>query len=487
MTENAVVAWDPNSGAALPAYLANAMGELGTNIADRQNVPSLSYEGKTWTIVKDGNKTKLQAENGDGDMVPIPIMRMVILGYNPERGRAFYPGVYNPAESKQPDCWSADGKTPDAGATKRQSTACNGCPQSIKGSKVQDGKEMVACSSHRMIAIAPAFEIAGDPLRLKIAVTSDWDKQTVEHGWHAFTQYTDFLKSRGITHTAMVVSKVKFDPNTAFPKLLFALDRLLGPEEVAQAQAALANPKVAELLAEKWTAAGAAGKLADQSDTAPAGLEAAYLDGWVAHPDSAGYSYKGTECLANDAVAAMYPAPEPVVPPIPAAEQVIDQAPVVPAVPVVPVAEAPALGGIALALAQGWAVHPTSEGWYFKDQEVVSAADLEAKFPAAPPVVEAAAAPPPAPAPAPVVAVKTPLEQATEAGWAQHPSSPPHMFLGQEVLTTEEVLAKFAGNGAAAAAPAPAAPDATGSPTSPAPVGAAAVPAEVQGLLDKWS
>src|SRR3989304_4336317 len=106
MTENAVVAWDPNSGAALPAYLADAMGGLGTNIVERTSVPSLSYEGKSWTLIKDGNKTKLQSKNDDGDMVPIPIMRMVVLNYNPERGRAYYPGLYNPSESKQPDCWS---------------------------------------------------------------------------------------------------------------------------------------------------------------------------------------------------------------------------------------------------------------------------------------------------------------------------------------------------------------------------------------------
>ena len=79
----ALVNWDPNSGAALPAYLSDALGDMGTNIPDRQTVPSLSYEGKTWTIVKDGNKTKLQAQNTDGDMVPVPVMRAVILTSTP--------------------------------------------------------------------------------------------------------------------------------------------------------------------------------------------------------------------------------------------------------------------------------------------------------------------------------------------------------------------------------------------------------------------
>ena len=35
-------AWNPDSGAALPAYLSNALDDVGTNITDRQTVPSLS-------------------------------------------------------------------------------------------------------------------------------------------------------------------------------------------------------------------------------------------------------------------------------------------------------------------------------------------------------------------------------------------------------------------------------------------------------------
>lgn len=492
MTENAVVAWDPNSGAALPAYLTDAAGALGTNITERMNVPSLSYEGKTWTLVKDGNKTKLQAANADGDMVPIPIMRMVILNYNPERGRAFYPGVYNPAESKQPDCWSADGKLPDPSAQKKQASACNGCPQAVKGSKVQDGKEMVACSSHRMIAIAPPGMLNEDPFRLKIAVTSDWDKTVVEHGWFAFTQYTDFIKSRGITHTGLVVTKVKFDPNTAYPKLLFSLDRLLSPEETEQVKQALTNPKVAELLAEKWSAAGTAGQLTDQSDTSPGGLEAAYADGWIAHPDSAGYSYKGTEVVDNVTLAARYPAPVPALP----AETPAPAAP-----PAAPVAAAPepapaALSGLAAALADGWVKHPDGD-WHYKGDVVEATDKVAAMYPAqeAAPSPAPPPAPTPEPAPEPVVA-HDPMAAALADGWTKHPDGD-WLYKGADVVVTADVLARYPGNAATSGTPAaPAAGTAAGtgqgaaptaSPSSPAPAGAAEIPADVQSLLDKWA
>ena len=453
-TSTAVATWDPNSGAALPAYLSDAAAELGSNIPDRQTVPTLSYEGKTWQIIKDGNKTKLQVANADGDMVPVPIMRVVILNMNPDRGRAYYPGVYNPAASAPPTCWSADGKAPDASVKEKQSPLCNGCPMSIKGSKVQDGKEMIACASHRMLAVVPAFEIDADPLRLKIAVTSDYDKELVEHGWFALRQYADFLKSRGITHTALVITKIKFDVQAQYPKLLFALDRILTQEEFALSKQALANPKVAELLAEKWTAAGSAGTLIDDSDIAP-------------QPDLQTTS------------------------PAPASQQVIEHT----------ASTTVAMAGLAAAQADGWIAHPDAPGYHYKGQEVVADADLAARYPAAP-AVEAAPSAPPAPPPAPEpVAQHDPRAAALADGWVQHPDSPPHGYKGQEVLAWEAIEERYpatgnaasaatsgAGNGAATSGQeAPATAGSGQTATTAASPSDSAVPADVQDLLSKWA
>lgn len=441
----AVSHWDPNSGAALPAYLADTLGELGTNIPDRQTVPTLSYEGKVWQIIKDGNKTKLQAQNADGDMVPVPIMRVVVLNFNADRGRAYYTGTYNPAASSAPVCWSADGKTPDASVKEKQSPLCNGCPMSVKGSKVQDGKEMVACSSHRMIAVAPAFDIGADPLRLKIAVTSDYDKEIVEHGWFAFRQYVDYLKSRGVTHTALVITKIKFDMQAQYPKLLFALDRILTPEEIALMKQALANPKVGELLAEKWTAAGSNGTPVDDSDIAP-------------QPD-----------LQQTAPAA----------------QIVDQAPVQATKP------KPA---DAAHIAHAGTEH---EVWWDGAAWVKPWATEAAISPPAP-------TPPPAPAPAPdpaPVVQHDPRAAALADGWVQHPDSPPHGYKGTDVLDWATIEAKYpapgnaasaatsgAGNGAATSGQE--APDTAGSgqtATTAASPTDGAIPADVQSLLDKWA
>lgn len=508
MSDQALVQWSPESGAALPAYLSNAMDDLGSNIQDRMTVPSLSYEGKTWQIVKDGNKTKLQARNNDGDLVPIPVMRVVVLNYNPERGRAYYEGTYNPAAATAPKCWSANGEAPDDSVKEKQSSLCKTCPMSVKGSKVQDGKEMVACSSHRMIAVLPALDLEMDPLRLKIAVTSDYDKETVEHGWYAFRQYADYLKSRGISHTGLVVTKIKFDSNTAFPKLLFALDRILSESEVATVVRQLKNPKVAELLAERWTAAGSNGTPKDDSDIKPFGLEGAYADGWQAHPQSPGWSWKGTEVISNADLAARYPEPkapplptdaapplptEAAAPSVPASEMVID----VPATEVQSastgpgaVATGPVWNPIEAAEKDGWVKHPDAPDYHYKGSDVVLSTEVAARYPA-PAAIAEPAAPPAPPAPPAAPAFHDALALAAADGWAAHPDGGGWWFKGGEVVQQADVEARYpapAGNAPAAGA---AASSSAGSPQaasqSSAPAADAAVPADVQDLLNKWT
>lgn len=501
----ATTAWDPNSGAALPAYLSDALGTVGSNIPDRMTVPSLSYEGKVWQIVNGQTRQKLQMQNTDGDVIPIPVMRAVILNFNGDRGRAYYEGTYNPAAATGPKCWSADGKRPDDSVKTKMSATCEGCPMSVKGSKVQDGREMVACSSHRMLAIAPAFDLNSEPLRLKIAVTSDYDKNIVEHGWYAFRQYVDYLKSKGISHTALVVTKIKFDNNEAYPKLLFAVDRVLTQDEVATVVPLTQSDKVKDLLVEKWTAAGVNGTDKNDTDLKPHGLEGAYLDGWAPHPDAAGYSYKGQEVLANEMVAAKYPAPvEPATPAapaaetpsVPASEQIIEHAPQAQVQQAQPAAATPAPEPMVTMQSAPKPTDPAhiahagtpNEVWWNGTEwaQPWNTAPVEPAAPPPPP------APPAAPA-APKAPDKTPREMALEAGWVQHPDSPPHGYLGSEVLDWATIEAKFP-NGSAPAATAAAgdqvsagaASSTTTTATTAASPSSADIPPEVADLLGKW-
>jgi len=224
----------------VPAHLQD-LNEEG-NIQDRVQVPSLSYEGKVWSIILNGEKTQLVKLDADGDEVPLAVMRVVVLDYAQRRGRAYYEGSYDPTNAGKPVCFSDDGIKPHPSVQEPQASACDGCPMSVKGSRVSEqGKQIAACSQHRVLAVVPAHKMDMEPLRLKIAVTSDYDKENdlEAKGWMAFQQYRDFLKARGINHTAMLVTKMRFDPGVAYPKVLFSPDRWVEPDEKP-----VINPKV---------------------------------------------------------------------------------------------------------------------------------------------------------------------------------------------------------------------------------------------------
>lgn len=248
-------------GAAPPA-LDDVFGE-DSNIESRTTVPSLSYEGKVWSISINGEKTKLTKLDEDGDEIPMPVMRVWIVGYNKDRGRAYYEGAYDPAASSAPLCWSDDGKKPDASVSEPQCDNCATCPMAAKGSKItEQGKSVTACSQHRMVAVVPAHKPDFPPLRLKLAITSDWDKQSPElakQQWFAFSNYIDFIKANGVSHTARIVTKMRFDSSVAYPKVIFHTDRWTTPEEAPIVKAVADGDEVKELLAGTWTAAGVDG------------------------------------------------------------------------------------------------------------------------------------------------------------------------------------------------------------------------------------
>ena len=241
--------------------------EENKNIQDRQTVPSISYEGKKWTIVLNGEKHIVQKKDADGDLVPVTTLKVVVLDQNPVRGRAYYEGAYNPETVTMPRCWSDDSVTPSKFVKEPCAANCATCPMSAKGSRKSDDptkKELVACSQHQFIAVVPAFDLNHEPLRMKLAITSIWDgknKANDEAGWFAFKNYTDFLRANGVDHTGLVVTKMKFDSTVGigYPKVLFARDRFLTDEDMDVLVPIIQSQKVKQLISTSWTPNGVDG------------------------------------------------------------------------------------------------------------------------------------------------------------------------------------------------------------------------------------
>ena len=204
----------------LPAWLTDINEE--SNIEVRERIPQLSFRGKVWRIVMGGNEEVI---NRPGTDDPASMVAGIFLNYNKARSRAYFEGAYEEGKSSAPTCWSHDGVVPHESVQNKQAATCAICPQSAKGSKITDaGKEVTACAQFKRVAFVPLQNTKHPMLLLKLPQTSIWDKDAEEwaaKGWYAFDQYVDMLHRRGIKHTASVVTKIRFDPRTAYPKLLF--------------------------------------------------------------------------------------------------------------------------------------------------------------------------------------------------------------------------------------------------------------------------
>jgi hypothetical protein len=253
----------------LPAEVAQFFDDAA-NIVPKETVPSLSYEGKNWTISLNGEKKTLKRKTADGDEEPITVMRAVILDYSKRRGRNYYEGAYDSSKPGMPVCWSDDGLTPSTHVKEKKADACAKCPLSVKGSKVtEQGKAIAACSEHRMIVVVPYPHFDFEPLRMKLAITSDYDGQSPDlqaQGWFAFKNYTDLLRTRGVQHTAMLVTKMKFDMSVPYPKVIFSADKWLDPGELAKVVPVVKDERVQKLISGSWTPNGVDGTITSKPD-----------------------------------------------------------------------------------------------------------------------------------------------------------------------------------------------------------------------------
>ena len=221
MSENTAVT--TFEGVQLPAYMQDAInsGDIEKNLQARLNVNQLTFRGKVWRAIVEGDEHIQSNEDGD----PVSTIKVVILGQNPARSRAYYEGAYKEGENRMPTCFSIDGVLPDAEVKEPCGTSCAACPMAAKGSRVnQDNTPGVACATFKNLAVIPANALTFPALRLRLPQTSIWDKDTDGETWMAFDQYMNKLRNGGIPNTALVVTKIKFDSAKAYPKLLFALD-----------------------------------------------------------------------------------------------------------------------------------------------------------------------------------------------------------------------------------------------------------------------
>ena len=209
----------------LPSYLKDAeldsttkalMGGGGGGESKR-----ISIKGGVWRMMVNGKEVAKNEERS---------MNVVIVAAAEKVSRTFYAKQYSEGgEVTAPDCWSADGEMPDAKVKEPQSKRCLDCPQNIRGSGQGESR---ACRYSQRLAVVLANDVKGDVFQLTLPAASIFGAG--EAGKWPLQTYAKMIGSKGVPITA-VVTEMRFDTDSATPKLTFKPVRVLDSNEHAAA------------------------------------------------------------------------------------------------------------------------------------------------------------------------------------------------------------------------------------------------------------
>ena len=214
----------------------------------------ISSGGGLRRIATNTNGTFKRIVGGEqiGKALPHEI-NVIVVDMLKDVSREYYASEYDPeGKATLPDCWSADGRTPDPKASNKQATACTSCPMNVDGSGNKGrGK---ACRFKRRIAVLAEGDPSGEVYQMNLAAKSLFGKGV--GNTHPFESYCNYLKANGEAPDT-VVTKVMYDTEADTLTLKFKAVRHLTQEEADLVDAAFADPETQRYL--KLTAAEADG------------------------------------------------------------------------------------------------------------------------------------------------------------------------------------------------------------------------------------
>jgi hypothetical protein len=202
----------------VPSYLkAQPLNDITKSLlAAGKTNKKISIRGNVFRLVVNGKEIATSEERS---------MKVVVVNVAPKVHRTFYAGVFNPNVKAGPECWSADGERPDASIDSPQSDACHNCEKNIAGSGTGKTK---ACKFGRMLAVVLENDLNGDVFQLSLPAQSIFGD--AEGGKMPLNAYAQFLAGFNVNVTA-VVTEMRFDTDSATPKLFFKAVRPLTEEE----------------------------------------------------------------------------------------------------------------------------------------------------------------------------------------------------------------------------------------------------------------
>lgn len=229
---------------ALPAHL-QGFTQSNTNVQGGDSVPSLSFRGKAFSIVRGGEAVKLvKSDPEQGVEVSISVLQVVVLAQPASLGRIFYKAEYSPGANAAPECFSVDGIRPDGSAREPQAVTCKSCPHSVKGSAYKNGQPTTKCALQHRLMLAPLAQLDQEPLLARLPITSYYDPKTKGDAWQSWQEYNKSLAANGVPHTGLAVTEMRFDAKVDYPKVLFRFSRWISEDEMPRVKELIQAPEV---------------------------------------------------------------------------------------------------------------------------------------------------------------------------------------------------------------------------------------------------
>lgn len=172
----------------------------------------------------------------------------IIVNASPEVGRIFYLKQWTPdAEPTAPDCFSNDGRVPDAGSQNPQAPTCNECSQNVKGSGMGNSK---ACRYSRRIALMLEEDfgtaLEGEVYQMNLASKSLFGEGTGDNT-HTFENYSKYLANNGRS-LDWVVTEISFNEDNDNQSVLFTPMRFINKGEYEKVTVAQAKPETKKMV-----------------------------------------------------------------------------------------------------------------------------------------------------------------------------------------------------------------------------------------------
>ena len=240
----------PIGQARAPVAMRNRLaGGVATNrnFADgvRDAFPMLSIKGKVFRIRMDGQETPLIDQQ---TRQVIPYLDVVLANASRMISKAFYiSGFADDGNFSPPDCWSLDGIRPDPSVANKQNPTCVNCRHNAFGSapsrNPEEGKRGgKACADARRIAVMMPGQLGDankEPMTFLMRVPATSLK--------SLKAYAQMLERQG-WEPAACVTRLSFDYNEAYPKLVFNFVDGLNDAEFDQVIKIAESPYVAAML-----------------------------------------------------------------------------------------------------------------------------------------------------------------------------------------------------------------------------------------------